>query len=143
MIRPMGKEDIFQVIAIEKQTFSEPWSRDGFLQTMEKDENIYLVWDWDGDVIGYCGLWGVLEEGQITNVAVGDSYRRKGIGTSLLKHLIAAGREAGLTAFTLEVRESNESAIRLYEKLGFQKAGIRKKFYRQPEENAFIMWLND
>jgi ribosomal-protein-alanine N-acetyltransferase len=92
---------------------------------------------------GYCGLWGVAGEGQIYNVAVAEEYRNRKIGESLMKELLDRGRRAGLHAFTLEVRKSNVYALRLYEKLGFQTAGIRKNFYELPTEDAVIMWLRD
>ncbi len=140
-IRRMTEADLEQVCAIEKETFSDPWSEDDFRNSLLDDKNDYLVVDIDGMIAGYCGFWGVIDEGDIFNVAVRKEYRRQHIGADMLKALIEKGRERGITSFTLEVRLSNEPAIRLYEDLGFQRAGIRKDFYSKPKEDAVIMWL--
>ena len=86
-------------------------------------------------------MWGIVGEGQINNVAVDASYQGRGIASKMMKALIEEGSRKKLTEFTLEVRESNIAAIRLYEKTGFQKEGIRKNFYDAPKEDAVIMWL--
>lgn len=141
IIRPMEEKDIPQVYEIECNTFSLPWSKDDFLNSVSDPNNIYLVVQKEDHIIGYCGLWGIAGEGQINNVAVAKSYRNKGIGGTMLTALIQKGRELGLTTFTLEVRISNKSAIQLYQNLGFQIIGIRPNFYEYPKEDALIMWL--
>ncbi len=142
VIRKMTEADLDQVLAIENETFSDPWSKDDFRNSLLDDKNDYLVVDIDGKIAGYCGFWGVLEEGDIFNVAVKKEYRRQHIGETMLKALLEIGLSRGITSFTLEVRCSNEPAIRLYETLGFTSAGIRKDFYSKPKEDAVIMWLN-
>lgn len=142
VIRKMTEADLDQVLAIENETFSDPWSEDDFRNSLLDDKNDYLVVDIDGKIAGYCGFWGVLEEGDIFNVAVKKEYRRQHIGETMLKALLEKGISRGITSFTLEVRCSNEPAIRLYETLGFTSAGIRKDFYSKPREDAVIMWLN-
>lgn len=137
----MTESDLDQVCAIEQATFSDPWSRASFAKAITEPTDIYLVCDVNGEIAGYCGLWGVAGEGQITNVAVKDTFRRQGIGEEMLTRLLAEGREKDLNAYTLEVRVSNESAIRLYHRLGFADAGIRKRFYTHPTEDALIMWI--
>ena len=141
-IRKMTEADLEQVCAIENETFSDPWSEADFRNSLFDDKNDYLVVDIEGKIAGYCGFWGVLEEGDIFNVAVKKEYRRQHIGEKMLKALLEKGISRGITSFTLEVRYSNEPAIRLYEALGFTRAGIRKDFYSKPKEDAVIMWLN-
>ena len=94
----------------------------------------------DDQVVGYAGLYQVLDEGDITNIAVLPSARKKGIGTALTHALIEAGEQRAIHAFTLEVRVGNVAAIHIYEKLGFVSAGVRKGFYEKPKEDALIMW---
>ena len=138
----MEERDIAEVVAIEEETFSSPWSADSFLQESKNKNNIYLVVEDNGEVIGYCGLWGVVGEGQITNVAVRKDNRNRGVGKIMLTKLLEIGVNQGLESFTLEVRESNKSALRVYQSLGFYSAGIRKNFYTEPTEHAVIMWLH-
>lgn len=143
-IRLMAEEDVESVSNIEMQLFSKPWTKQDFLNSMSDRHNIYLVAENDQcEVVGYCGIWGVLDEGQITNVAVRPEEQGIGIGYKMLQELISIGRNEGLSQFTLEVRVSNEKAIRLYQKLGFEEEGIRKEFYDKPVEDAIIMWLRE
>ena len=90
--------------------------------------------------MGYCGMWGIVGEGQITNVAVAPQYRRQGVAKKLFRVFLDKGEQKGLTAFTLEVRTSNVPAIELYKSFGFKEAGVRKDFYELPKEDALIMW---
>jgi ribosomal-protein-alanine N-acetyltransferase len=143
LIRPMEIEDLEQVCNIETQIFSKPWTREGFLSSLSDCNNIYLVVQRNDEIVGYCGLWGVVGEGQINNVAVKSSFRGQGIGQCMLTKLLQEGKKKSLTSFTLEVRESNAVAIGLYERLGFQPVGIRKNFYEEPREGAVIMWLEN
>ncbi len=140
-IRRMKPGDLEKVVEIERKTFSEPWTYDSFEHSLESGNDIYLVAEEDGEIAGYCGLWGVIDEGQITNVAVAENHRRKGVGKQLLLRLLEEARAKKYRVFTLEVRVSNKPAIALYEQLGFVKEGIRKDFYRKPREDAVIMWL--
>lgn len=141
IIRQMLLEDLEQVCEIEEQIFSKPWSQKGFKDALNKTNNIYLLAEIDKMIVGYCGLWNIAGEGQITNVAVKEEFRNQKVGTVLLSRLIEEGRKKQITTFTLEVRESNQYAIRLYQYLGFKSFGIRKDFYQAPKENAIIMWL--
>ena len=141
-IRPMREVDLEQVKMIENETFSLPWSKQSFYEGMLKENTIYLVAVKEKKIVGYCGLWNILGDAEITNVAVGKEYRNHKIGRTMLGELLLKGKEQGVKAFTLEVRESNLSAIHLYESLGFQSVGIRKDFYEKPRENAIIMWKN-
>lgn len=140
-IREMRKEDARDVWEIEKLSFSDPWS----LESLEKEVTgntpaFYLVCEKQERIIGYAGLWQILEEGHITNVAVHPQNRKEGAGNLLVASLLQMGRRRGIRAFTLEVRASNQAAIHLYEKHGFRTAGIRKNYYGS--EDGIIMWTD-
>ncbi len=141
LIRPMTIKDINQVCEIENNTFSLAWKAKDFISAIKDANNIYLVSEIDGKVVAYCGLWGIVGEGHINNVAVAKEYQQKGIAYKMLTELIKEARVKGLDTFTLEVRIGNEGAINLYKKLGFRNAGIRPNFYVFPVEDALIMWL--
>ena len=141
-IREIKEPDLDEIIRIEEDTFTEPWTREGFLSAMAMPRNRYLAAvDDQGRILGYCGYYRSFEVAEITNVAVAGTDRRRGVGYRMLEKLIAMGTEDGVEAFTLEVRCSNEEAIRLYHRLGFITEGIRPRFYSLPEEDAAIMWL--
>ena len=140
IVRKMRPEDLLQVCEIEKDNFSLPWSEKSFLESMERDDTLFLVALDREEVAGYLGCYCVAGEGEITNVAVKSSYRRQGIGGKLLEKLYEEGALLDTQEFFLEVRESNEAAIALYSRQGFVKEGIRKNFYEMPVENAIIMW---
>lgn len=129
-----------QVAAIEKANFSVPWSMESFRESMELEHTIYLVAEEEENIMGYCGMYRVFNEGEIVNVAVAEAYRRKKVASQLLKQLFVESSELKVDNFFLEVRESNQPAIQLYKKFGFTEAGIRKNFYEKPRENAIFMW---
>ncbi len=139
-IRAMQISDLEAVVCIEEKLFSQPWSKQGFLDSLQADNTIYLVALADGIVAGYCGLLQVLDEADITNVAVDEAFQRRGIARELLQELFVRAQKKGITALTLEVRKSNVPAISLYESLGFENCGIRRNFYEKPLEDAVIMW---
>lgn len=145
IIRQMEERDIEQVYQIEKESFTRPWTYQDFEESIDNANSLYLklylVAEEDGIISGYCGLWGIAGEGQINNVAVKKEYRGKHVGFYMLNSLIELGLANNLIAFTLEVRVSNYSAIKLYHNLGFEDVGIRKNFYDYPKEDAIIMWL--
>lgn len=143
-IRLMAEEDVDSVVNIEQQLFSKPWTKQDFINSMSDMHNIYVVAENEKqEIIGYCGIWGVLDEGQITNVAVRSEDQGRGIGFEMMTELLRIGENEGLHQFTLEVRASNSKAIALYEKLGFEEEGIRKNFYEKPTEDGIIMWLRE
>lgn len=139
-IRRMQEGDLDQVAAIEQATFSEPWSRKGFADSYQKKENCYLVVEEEGEILAYCGLWSVLDEADICNVAVREDARRRGLAKAMLRKLMEEGEKLGVKAFTLEVRVGNAAAVALYRGLGFKEAGVRPGFYTKPREDALIMW---
>lgn len=141
IIRYMIEEDLDQVTRLEESSFSMPWKRQDFEDILTRDDRIYLVAEEDGKILGGCMLTDLLGEGDISNVAVLEEYRGRKIATKLLEKLLQIGEEErNITAFTLEVREHNIPAIRVYEKAGFVSEGIRPDFYDKPRENAVIMW---
>ena len=139
IIRKMQPEDLAEVCKIEKDNFSLPWSEKSFLESMEREDTVFLVALEDEDVAGYIGCDCIAGAGEITNVAVKASHRRKGIGGKLLQKLYEEGAALDTQEYFLEVLESNEAAIGLYLSQGFVKEGIRKNFYEKPVENAVIM----
>ena len=139
-IRAMQAEDLEAVVRTESQIFSRPWSRKGFEDALRQKETIYLVAYEKEILAGYCGLLQSFDEADITNVAVVEKFRGKGVATELLEQLFLRGYERGIENFTLKVRVGNAPAIHLYEKLGFERSGIRPNFYEKPKEDALIMW---
>ena len=138
--RKMTAEDVPFISRLEEETFSMPWSADSFLEMISKEDARYYVAEEDGRLLGGCGVLMIAGEGNITNVAIAPEARNRGIGTALLRHLMAEGDREGLTAYTLEVRVSNAAVIHVYEKLGFVSAGVRPGFYEKPVEDALIFW---
>lgn len=138
-IRSMTKADCEQVAEIEAASFSVPWSKNSFLDTVDKENYRYFVAEENREILGYCGFLFVLDEAEIPNVCVKTSARQQGIGKKMMQVLVEEARELGMAVLYLEVRESNLAARRLYESLGFQEDGIRKNFYEQPTEHAVLM----
>ena len=142
LFRKMQKEDLDMIHQIEEENFSMPWSKADFEEELKNPSAIYLVAELDGVVVGFCGLWNILNEGHITNIAIKKEHQTQGIGTKLIKSLIDYSKEKKIEALTLEVRVSNIKAQHIYEKLGFTNGGLRKDFYQYPKEDAIIMWNN-
>jgi len=104
------------------------------------EDNEFYVAEADSEIAGYINLWYVLDEVTVANIAVAKDFRRKGIGGALMEYALDIAREKGMSAATLEVRQSNYPAIKLYESFGFESAGIRPDYYEKPREGAVIMW---
>lgn len=138
-LREMTVEDLDQVIAIEQDLFHVPWTREGFFTFLTREDAMFLVVEEKGQILGYCGLLMVLDEGDITNVAVRRSRQKEGIGNFLMESLIRLADGMGVTTIHLEVRVSNETAIRLYERNGFTRDGMRINYYTDPVEDAVLM----
>lgn len=139
-IRMMEKADLEKICEIEKENFSIPWSEKSFMESMMREDTVFLTAVCGGEIAGYLGCYCIDGAGEITNVAVGRNFRRKGIASQLLERLFEEGARLGTMEYFLEVRESNEPAIALYRTKGFAGEGIRKNFYEKPTENAVIMW---
>lgn len=136
----MQKEDVKNVALIESECFSKPWSEAAFERAVDDKNYIFMVARADGQIVGMAGLIVSFDEADITNVAVTESHRKNKIARGMLTTLMAHGEADGISAFTLEVRESNTPAIKLYESLGFECAGKRRDFYDLPKEDALIYW---
>lgn len=142
-IHRAGKSDAVEIAKLEALCFSTPWSLAAFLEELTKNKlAMYLIAieEETGCLVGYAGIWRILDEGHITNVAVHPDYRRRGIGRQLVEGLIYQVEGEGVRRQTLEVRAFNDPAIELYISLGFCEAGIRKGYYVDNGEDAIIMW---
>ena len=129
------------IMRIEKLSFTTPWSKQAFLSEMlDNDRAYYLVAKVNDRAVGYIGVWLIAGEGHITNVAVHPDYRGKGIGNLLMMAIEHLAKARGAARMTLEVRVSNDIAQGLYRKLGYIAAGIRRRYYRDNDEDAIIMW---
>ncbi|CAH0347687.1 ribosomal protein S18-alanine N-acetyltransferase [Bacillus sp. CECT 9360] len=141
--RFMREEDIDQVMIVERQSFTLPWSREAFYNELYHNQFAkYLVVEDEGKIAGYCGAWIVIDEAHITNIAVLPEYRGKKLGEALLLKMMELSKSMGVMRMTLEVRVSNVVAQSLYKKLGFQKGGIRRNYYTDNLEDAYVMWVN-
>lgn len=141
-IRLATIEDAHAIYEIEQQSFSVPWRLESVLAELEGAENkLYMVICEENHIVGYAGAWLVYDEGQITNIAVLPSARGKGYGSKLTKQLINECFSRGMHEIFLEVRISNLAALAIYRNLGFSVKGIRKDYYSEPTEDAYIMSL--
>ena len=125
---------------LEEEAFSMPWKAEDFLDMVDREGSLYVTALCDGKVIGCCGVTNACGDGDINNVVVAEDWRGQGVGKKMLETLMEWGKRIGIENYTLEVRVSNTPAIRLYESLGFESAGIRPGFYDRPKEDASIMW---
>jgi [ribosomal protein S18]-alanine N-acetyltransferase len=142
-IRKMTLDDIDGICEVEKESFTVPWSREAFCNEMTKNHfAFYLVLEIDGKIAGYGGMWIIVDEAHITNIAIARDYRGKKLGEKLLHELTVEAKKQGVVAMTLEVRKSNYAAQNLYRKFGFEETGIRPKYYSDNGEDALIMWVN-
>ncbi len=137
-ITPARREHLKQIAKLESICFSEAWSEETLLDAISHATKLFVA-EKNGKVLGYVGINCILDEGYITNIAVFPDFRHQGVATALINELFSLAENLSLSFISLEVRESNLSAISLYEKMGFSKVGTRKNFYRDPIENASIM----
>lgn len=128
-----------QVAALEKECFSDPWSQRSVASELENPLALWLVWEEDGQVLGYVGSQTVLDETDMMNVAVSAQARRRGIAQALVEALVIQLKQRGSRCLTLEVRASNAPAIALYKKLGFRQVGRRPNYYSHPKEDGLIL----
>lgn len=139
-VRPMEEGDLERVAQLEKENFSMPWSVLSLRDALGNPAAFYVVAQEEDRIVGCCGCWQSLDEGEVMNVSVAGDCRGRGIAFALLQELEKIGEARGVLSYTLEVRESNAPAIRLYHKCGYRSEGIRPNFYENPRENALIMW---
>jgi [ribosomal protein S18]-alanine N-acetyltransferase len=145
-IEPLADDlDLEGVLEVEAESFTNPWTRDMYSWELRNRSvcHILIVRTEDCRVAGFCAFWLVFDEIHINNMALRPRFRAQGIGTALLSHVLAKGRELGARRATLEVRTSNDRARRVYERLGFYVAGTRRHYYTNPVEDALILWRDD
>jgi ribosomal-protein-alanine N-acetyltransferase len=145
LIRRMIGLDIEEVLKVEVASFTTPWSKAAFESEIYDNELTYYLVAVDTvskQVIGYAGMWIIVDEAHVTNIAMLPAFRGRGLGEELLKSLMLAAKARGAGSMTLEVRRSNHIAQSLYTKLGFTKRGVRPKYYTDTQEDALIMWCD-
>ena len=138
-LREMRVEDLDQVAEIEQRAVRPPWTKEGFLAFLLREESLFVVVEEKGRILGYAGMLRVLDEGDVTNVAVDPERQREGIGTFLFDGLLRIAEDMGTSVVHLDVRESNAVARRLYERAGFVADGRREQYYTEPDEAAILM----
>lgn len=140
-VRALLNDDLDDVLEVESASFVEPWSRALFADEIAQPNRRYLA-AFDGDAVcGYGGVMLVGEDAHVVTLAVAPGYRERGVASQLLMALIDAAGAGGAKHLTLEVRESNQAALELYRKFGFEPAGTRKGYYKT--EDAVVMWAVD
>lgn len=137
-IRPMSISDLENIKTILESDFDDFWNYNIFYQELKNVNSEYFIALKNNEIVGFAGIWISVDDIHITNIVTKKVYRNHGIGTKLLNHLITTAKAKKLSSLTLEVNETNKSAISLYKKHHFQKIGQRKNYYKQ-NENAIIM----
>ncbi|MDH3539442.1 MAG: ribosomal protein S18-alanine N-acetyltransferase [Acidimicrobiia bacterium] len=140
-IRPLDASDLDAVMEIEEASFVEPWSRAMFAEEIVQSTRRYLIALEGVTVCGYGGIMLAGEDAHLVTIAVAPGHRELGVASRLMIDLVEAARDGGASHLTLEVRESNEAALELYRKFGFEPAGVRKAYYTT--EDAVVMWAVD
>ncbi len=135
----MTVKTVEAVSQVEQESFATPWSFDSLVEELSNPLAVFRTAEVDGDIVGYVGMHHIIDEGYITNIAVMPNFRGNGIARALMNDLLEYGRANKLRMITLEVRESNKAAQKLYSSLDFKIEGKRKNFYTLPTENAIIM----
>ena len=140
-----GESDLEGVLAVEAESFTNPWTREMYAWELQNRTvcHVYVVRTEDCPVAGFCAFWLVFDEIHINNVAIRPRLRGQGLGTALMRHVLAEARRLGARRATLEVRASNADALRLYERLGFYVAASRRHYYSHPVEDALILWRDE
>jgi [ribosomal protein S18]-alanine N-acetyltransferase len=140
-IRMLGMQDIDTLERMEKECFQNPWSRETLISDVVDNPNTrYIGFEIDNRIVAYAGMWTAFEQAHVTNVAVAADQRRRGIGMLIMQTLIRMASRLGVNAMTLEVRVSNTAAQDMYKRLGFSIAAVRKKYYPDNGEDAYLMY---
>lgn len=139
---PLAEHHIAAIVEIEKKTNSAPWSERSFRHEITNPHAIFLAATVGDRVVGYGGLWLVVDEAHVTTIAIEESLRGQGVGRQLMLELLKRARAKGMACSTLEVRASNAAAIKLYEGLGYVETARRKGYYPDNREDAVVMWLH-
>ena len=140
MVRWVSREDLAAVVRLEEMCFSIPWSNTAIEEAFANELYRFVAVEEKGVIVGYANFRMVADEGEIERVAVHPDSRRRGYGRKLMEAMVEYSRKKGVRDMTLDVRVNNEKAINLYESCGFVEEGRRKDYYREPTEDAIIMW---
>jgi ribosomal-protein-alanine N-acetyltransferase len=142
--RLTDEADLDAVVALEEQSFTNPWSRDTLVWELRNSDVtfVYVMRLDDRTPVAFCVCWMLLDELHVNTIAVAPAYRRQGLATRLLQHVLGEAGARGVRRATLEVRASNQAALKLYERLGFSVTATRPGYYTQPDEDALILWCN-
>ena len=140
VIKRADERYLEDICELERLCFTTPWPVEVIYEDICVSKHLYYVICENEKVVGYAGMWLILDEAHINNICVHPDYRCRGYGKKLLKRLIRAAYKYGGDSITLEVRRSNTTAITLYESLGFEVEGVRKGYYQDNREDAIIMW---
>jgi len=138
-IESIGPEDLDEIVAIENVSYPSPWPKQIFEREIEAQNSYKRIIKFSGSVVAYIVTWTVHDEVHILNIAVHPDFRKIGLGEMLLRDCLGFSSERGLKLAVLEVRTSNNSAIKLYEKIGFRTLRVRKKYYSDTGEDAYVM----
>ena len=136
----MELQDIDEVVALEQELFTSPWSKDDFIYEIEKNAfSTILILQEDDQIAGYLGMWNLGDQSQITTLGVKKQYQGRGFAKALMNKCIEITKYLGYDNISLEVRVSNQKAIKLYQQFGFQTVAIRKDYYQDNHEDAYLM----
>ena len=141
VFRLCEEKDLQAVMELDREAFFDPWSLASWQRELQNPIAVWIVEVVEGDIVGYAGIWNVAGEAQVMRVAVRKALRNQGLGLMLTQELIQKAWEAGAEAVTLEVRETNAAARKVYERCGFVSQGVRPHYYEDTHEGAVIMWL--
>jgi len=138
-IESIGPEDLDEIVAIENVSYPSPWPKQIFEREIEAQNSYKRIIRFSGSVVAYIVTWTIHDEVHILNIAVHPDFRKIGLGEMLLRDCLGFSSERGLKLAVLEVRTSNSGAIKLYEKIGFRTLRVRKKYYSDTGEDAYVM----
>jgi ribosomal-protein-alanine N-acetyltransferase len=143
--RLVEADDLAEVAALEAASFSNPWSGEMLARELRNADvaRIYVLREANRRIVGFCACWLIADELHINTLAVTAERRRQGLATRLLRFVLAEAAAAGVRRATLEVRRSNEAALRLYQRLGFSVKAVRPRYYSNPEEDGLLLWCDD
>ncbi|WP_163538259.1 ribosomal protein S18-alanine N-acetyltransferase [Gracilibacillus sp. YIM 98692] len=143
VFRKMTENDIEAVSQIDEKSFPKPWPKQIYYEEMNLNQYAkYFVTTVNEEVVGFCGTWMVLDEAQVTNIAIHPAYRGRGLGEGLFQYVINYAVAHDVKHLSLEVRMSNLVAQRMYKKFGLQPGGVRKNYYTDNQEDALVLWVN-
>ncbi len=142
IVRASAQDDLTEVEALQRRAFTNTWSAEALQWELKNTDvaRLYLMRSPGGTLVGYCACWMVFDELHINSLAVDVPWRRRGLARRLLAEVFRDAVRAGARSATLEVRQSNNAARMLYERLGFLVEGVRRDYYQEPREDALILW---